>query len=52
MKQASKKVSNVKVPATKTAHAPKNTGAAKVDLSLLQKADQFHRYLEASCDCV
>jgi len=52
MKQTSTKVSNVKVPATKIANTPKNTASAKVDSSHLQKIDQFHRFLEASCDCV
>lgn len=52
MKQAIKKASNVKVPLNKAANTAKKNGAEKGDASLLQKANELHRFLEASCDCV
>lgn len=52
MKQASKKASNVKAPVAKAANTTKSNTAVKVDATLLQKTNQFHRFLEASCDCV
>jgi len=51
MKQANKKASSDKVPATEK-KATKGDVTPKVDPALLQKANQFHRFLEASCDCV
>lgn len=52
MKQATKKASNVKAPLNKAVNTPKRNQAVKVDASLLQKTNEFHRFLEASCDCV
>lgn len=52
MKQASKKASNIKVPVSKAANTAKQNEAVKADSPLLQKTNQFHRFLEASCDCV